>query len=146
MHRWYLLFLLLLVCVTESRGRSKTFQELIRVSGAPPLNLVQLSFMSPLRAIATCLFGIGLPSGLFRQLQVRLPNLADKKPNEPQKREWIVPVPKSKRNGRLQLTKTLLIDFVIITLAAIMVWRNFAVCFQTVVTWRCEYSWLLMCW
>jgi hypothetical protein len=102
--------------------------------------------MSPHRAIATCMFGIGLPSGLFRQLQVRLPSLADKKVNEPQKREWVVPVLKSKRKGRMELAKTVLIDVVIIALAAIMVWRNTVVCFQTVVTWRCEYSWLLVCW
>jgi hypothetical protein len=102
--------------------------------------------MSPHRAVATCLFGIGLPSGLFRQLQVRLPNLADKKINEPEKREWVVPVPKSIRKDRLHLLKTVLIDVVIVSLAAIMLWRNTIVCFQTVVTWRCEYSWLLICW
>ncbi len=102
--------------------------------------------MSPHRAIATCMFGIGLPSGLFRQLQVRLPTLADKKINEPLKREWVVPVPKTQRKGHLLLVKTVLIDVIIVALAAIMVWRNTVVSFQTVVTWRCEYSWLLICW
>jgi hypothetical protein len=102
--------------------------------------------MSPHRAIATCLFGIGLPSGLFRQLQVRLPTLADKKINEPQKREWVVAAPTSKRKGRLNMVKTIFIDVLIVSLAAIMLWRNTVVCFQTMVTWRCEYSWLLICW
>ncbi|KAI9756644.1 MAG: hypothetical protein M1815_003185 [Lichina confinis] len=37
--------------------------------GAGPSELIRLSFMSPIRAIATCLFGVGLPSNLFEHIQ-----------------------------------------------------------------------------
>jgi len=114
--------------------------------GAAPLDLVQLAFVSPLRAFATCVFGAGLPVGLFRQFQAHLPHLADKKPDEPTSREWIIPVPKPNKTGKFRLFKTLMVDVAIVALACVMVWRNVALSLQTVVTWRCEYSWLLLCW
>ncbi|MCJ1249325.1 hypothetical protein MMC30_006548 [Trapelia coarctata] len=119
---------------------------ILALIGAAPLDLVQLAFVSPLRAIATCVFGVGLPVGLFRQFQTHLPHLADKKPDEPTSREWIIPVPKPNKSGAFRLLKTILIDATIVALASVMVWRNVALGLQTVVTWRCEYSWLLLCW
>ncbi|KAL9120449.1 MAG: hypothetical protein Q9187_002996 [Circinaria calcarea] len=116
------------------------------IVGAAPLDLVQLAFISPHRAAATCMFGVGLPSGLFWQLQVHLPHLADKKTSDPRTRQWLIPVRKPSRRGSSQLARTLLIDAAILALASVMLWRNITVGLQTVVTWRCEYSWLLTCW
>lgn len=107
---------------------------------------MQLAFVSPLRALATCVFGVGLPTGLFRQLQTHLPHLADKKPDEPTSRDWIIPVPGRNKTGMFRLAKTIMIDVAIVALAGVMLWRHVALSLQTVVTWRCEYSWLLLCW
>jgi hypothetical protein len=57
--------------------------------GAPPMDLVQMALLSPHRALATCCFSIGLPSGLFRQLKPMLPRLGDKIESEPRVRECI---------------------------------------------------------
>ncbi|MCJ1474034.1 hypothetical protein MMC13_002692 [Lambiella insularis] len=77
---------------------------------------------------------------------MHLPHLADKRVNEPRTRQWIIPVPKSKRNSGWLLAKTLTTYLVILLLAGVMIWRNVAAGQQTVVTWRCEYAWLLICW
>lgn len=90
------------------------------------------------------MFGIGLPSGLFRQLEVRIPHLADKSVSNPRTREWRVPVPKLR--GPLGFAKMLTVDIITVGLAGMMFWRNTVVGGQTIVTWRCEYSWLLLCW
>ncbi|KAL9117363.1 MAG: hypothetical protein Q9187_006101 [Circinaria calcarea] len=119
---------------------------ILAIVGAAPLDLVQLAFISPHRAAATCMFGVGLPSGLFRQLQMHLPHLADKKTSDPRTRQWLIPVRKPNRRGSSQIARTLVIDAAILALAGVMIWRNVAVGLQTVVTWRCEYSWLLICW
>lgn len=114
--------------------------------GASPLELVQLAFISPARAVATCVFAIGLPSGLFRQLQAHLPHLATDNPAQPDNREWRIPIPQSRVTDRTRTIRTIVIDLIMLALAGVMLWRNIVIGLQSMVTWRCEYAWLLACW
>lgn len=113
--------------------------------GAPPLDIIQLALTSPHRALATCLFGVGLPSGLFRQLRAPGPSLSDAN-SVGTVREWRIKVPKSCVLGAKGIAWQVGADVVIGGLAGVMLWRNLVVGFETVVTWRCEYGWLLFCW
>ncbi|KAK0447774.1 hypothetical protein EV421DRAFT_1901137 [Armillaria borealis] len=108
--------------------------------GAGPIELIETFFSSPLRAVAMCVFGIGLPSGLFRQL-----------PPKPVQRvapsrtvTWLIHV--RQRTSLRGVLGRILADLVILTLAGVMLWRTWLVGSITMVTFRCEYSWLLFCW
>ncbi|KAF2164690.1 hypothetical protein M409DRAFT_56501 [Zasmidium cellare ATCC 36951] len=110
---------------------------ILALIGASPLELVRLAFTSPLRAVATCVFAIGLPSaGLFRQLQTHLPHLATDNPDQPEKREWRIPVVRTRVAGRIRTLRTIAIDLVILALAGVMLWRNVVIGLQSMVTWR----------
>ena len=123
---------------------------ILALIGAPPLDLVQLAMLSPHRALATCCFSIGLPSGLFRQLRPLTNGLAEKIAEEPKVREWVFQVPHSVasksragwRNGVVRAA----VDAVIIGLASVMLWYNWKISTQIMITWRCEYGWLLFSW
>ncbi|KAK0491532.1 hypothetical protein IW261DRAFT_1556676 [Armillaria novae-zelandiae] len=108
--------------------------------GASPIELMEVIFSSPLCAVAMCVFGIGLPSGLFRQLH----------PGPVQRISSSRTVTRSihvrQRTTRRGVLGTYLADLVILTLAGVMLWRTWLVGSITMVTFRCEYSWLLFCW
>ncbi|KAI9784561.1 MAG: hypothetical protein M1839_001783 [Geoglossum umbratile] len=119
---------------------------ILALIGAPPLELVQIALLSPHRALATCCFSIGLPSGLFRQLRPLHPQLSHSNPLEPRVREWVVALPSISPKRWKHLLGKLVADFIIITFASIMLWRNWVVNSFTMVPWRCEYTWLLFGW
>ena len=113
--------------------------------------------MSPVRALATCVFAIGLPQSLFRQLGLHQSRLSDVLPREPRVREWRVSVPRSPGasprqkwkwavTSRRRALKAAAVDAAVLALAGVMLWQNVALGRQSMVTWRCEYSWLLLCW
>jgi hypothetical protein len=114
--------------------------------GSPPLELVQLALISPHRALATCCFTIGLPSGLFRQLRPLHTQLSQPNPREPRMREWTIPLPSISERKWHNITVKLCMDILIMSLASIMLWRNWVVSSFTMVSWRCDYSWLLFAW
>jgi hypothetical protein len=95
--------------------------------GASPLELVQLGLTSPLRAAATCLFGVGLPSGLFRQLrtasQVTGGHSEIQETRNPCSRTWQIYIPQGKAT-KTDIVRRILADIVIVGLAAVMVWRK----------------------
>jgi hypothetical protein len=72
---------------------------LLVLIAASPLELVQLALLSPHRALATVCFGIGLPSGLFRQLRDSSTSLTNTKPDDPKTREWGFCLPASEVFG-----------------------------------------------
>lgn len=123
---------------------------ILALIGAPPLDLVQLAILSPHRALATCCFSIGLPSGLFRQLRPLTQGLAEKKEEEPTVREWVFQVPKSSsRKKKARWRKALVrvsVDVTMVGLAAVMLWYNWKINTEIMITWRCEYGWLLFAW
>jgi len=118
--------------------------------GAPPLDLVQMAILSPHRALATCCFSIGLSSGLFRQLKPLLPRLGDKIEHEPKVREWVFQLPTSSsekwQSGWRNTLVRLLIDVLMLGLAALMLWCSWKITTETMVSWRCEYGLLLFLW
>lgn len=118
--------------------------------GAPPMELVQMGLFSPHRALATCCFSIGLPSGLFRQLRPLLPSLGDKLDRKPNMREWIWQLPMASSERWQYSWRNVLIrvmtDVIILGLAGVMLWYTWRINTETMVTWRCEYSVLLFLW
>lgn len=118
--------------------------------GAPPLDLVQMAIVSPHRALATCCFSIGLPSGLFRQLKPLLPRLGDRIDHEPRIREWVLYLPTSSSGkwqyGWRNTLIRLLVDVGMLGLAAVMLWYSWKINGEIMVTWRCEYGLLLFMW
>lgn len=117
--------------------------------GVGPLDIIKLAFVSPLRAVVTCLFGIGLPQGLFRQLSPHQSLQFNTPPPEARVRNWRIPIPsKSPTKGQTQsrILKAIVIDGIFLVLLAIMLWQNITLGLQIVVSWRCEYTWLLICW
>jgi hypothetical protein len=123
---------------------------ILALIAASPLELVQLAFLSPHRALATACFGIGLPSGLFRQLRATDTSLNDSKPNTPQTREWTFHLPSVRatvsRKSWRDAGVTIIIDALILGLCAVSVWYNYRVSSRVMVTWRCEYGWLVFMW
>lgn len=123
---------------------------ILALIAASPLELVQLAFLSPHRALATACFGIGLPAGLFRQLRATNTSLTDSKPNEPQTREWTFHLPTvrttTSRKGWKDPLLTMSIDLLILALSAVAIWFNYRVSSRVMVTWRCEYGWLVFIW
>jgi hypothetical protein len=123
---------------------------ILALIAASPLELVQLAFLSPHRALATACFGIGLPAGLFRQLRATNTSLTDSKPNEPQTREWTFHLPTMRtttsRKGWKDPLLTISIDFLILALSAVAIWFNYRVSSRVMVTWRCEFGWLVFIW
>jgi len=118
--------------------------------GAPPLDLVQMAIVSPHRALATCCFSIGLPSGLFRQLKPLLPRLGDRIEHEAKLREWVFQLPTSSSDKwqygwRNTLIRSF-VDAIILLLAALMLWYSWTVNIKIMITWRCEYGLLLFLW
>jgi len=114
--------------------------------GSSPLELVQLALVSPHRALATCCFGIGIPKGLFRHVQPLYTQFSDANPLKPTEREWVFPLPPAGSKGWHKSLAKIAIDVVIITLASIMLWRNYIINSYTMVPWRCEFSLLLFAW
>ncbi|KAK0190426.1 hypothetical protein F5146DRAFT_1194158 [Armillaria mellea] len=108
--------------------------------GGSPTELMEIFFSSPLRAVAMCVFGIGLPSGLFRQL---LPRPVRRVSSS---RTVIRLIHVRQRTTLRGVLGRILADLVILTLAGVMLWRTWLVGSITMVTFRCEYSWLLFCW
>lgn len=123
---------------------------ILALIAASPLELVQLAFLSPHRALATACFGIGLPSGLFRQLRATSTSLTDSKPNAPRTREWKFRLPAARTATTRQRWKdaglTLFVDVLVLGLSAVAVWFNYRVSSRVMVTWRCEYGWLVFMW
>ncbi|KAF2815757.1 uncharacterized protein BDZ99DRAFT_514403 [Mytilinidion resinicola] len=97
---------------------------ILALIGSPPLELVQLALVSPHRALATCCFTIGLPSGLFRQLRPLHTQLSNPNPREPRVREWTIPLPSLSDKEWHNIIAKIAIDALIMTLASIMLWRN----------------------
>ncbi|KAH9845060.1 hypothetical protein Tdes44962_MAKER06919 [Teratosphaeria destructans] len=114
--------------------------------GTPPLELVQLAIVAPHRAIATVCFGIGLPSSLFRQLKPVTHGLAQRIVEEPLERKWVFQAPGGQEVGWKTVLLRVLVDLVIMGLGAVMLWYNWKINSETMVTWRCEYGWLLFAW
>ncbi|KAF2650985.1 hypothetical protein K491DRAFT_720253 [Lophiostoma macrostomum CBS 122681] len=119
---------------------------ILALIGSAPLELVQLAITSPHRALATCCFTIGLPSGLFRQLRPYSTQLSQSNPRAPRVREWTIPLPTVSERVWKNLFVKIGIDLVVIGLAIVMLWRNWVVNSFTMIPWRCEYSYLLFAW
>ncbi|KAL8957178.1 MAG: hypothetical protein Q9193_005484 [Seirophora villosa] len=111
--------------------------------GSRPIELVELAFLSPHRAIAACCFTIGLPSSLFRQLRPLRLHPLNSNVTELRVRERTVFLPSICRSRSGHLLTKLTVDLVIVTLLGIMLWRNIYVTSFTTVPWRCEYTYLL---
>ncbi|KDQ19491.1 hypothetical protein BOTBODRAFT_28066 [Botryobasidium botryosum FD-172 SS1] len=123
---------------------SSLLPTVLALVGTGPFELVQLFFTSPLRAGATCLFGVGLPSGLFRQLRTYPINATPHSMDNSTMRRWTLFVPRS--TSYIQVVRRIVVDVLIVVLAGVMLWRNWVVCSITMVTFQCEYSWILFCW
>ena len=118
-------------------------------TGAGPLEIVRLALISPSCALATSLFGIGLPSNLFSQLQRHPHSGSSDKVDYPASTQGKIvkfAFPLSVPRRRRTVARRLLLDTLILCLAAVMLWRNWRVGTMIMVTWRCEYRWLLYCW
>ncbi|KAJ7095071.1 hypothetical protein C8R44DRAFT_645039 [Mycena epipterygia] len=124
---------------------------ILALVGAGPIELIQLAFASPIRAVATCMFGVGLPSGLFRQLRTGSTvqpsgGHSDMSATEdPRVRKWQIYIARPLAS-KCDIARRILADSIIVTLAGVMLWRNWAIGSVTMITFRCEYSWLLFCW
>ncbi|KAL8902934.1 MAG: hypothetical protein Q9171_007561, partial [Xanthocarpia ochracea] len=96
--------------------------------------------------LPTILVLIGLPSGLFRQL--RPLSLQHSQPNvlDLRIREWTVFLPSIGRSLWQHRVAKLAVDFAIVALLGVMLWRNLEVVSFTMVPWRCEYTYLLLAW
>jgi hypothetical protein len=123
---------------------------ILALIAASPLELVQLALLSPHRALATVCFGIGLPSGLFRQLRATSTSLTDTKPNDPKTREWRFRLPSktsaTKRPRWRNAGLTVFVDTIVLGLAAVAIWFNYRVSSRVMITWRCEYGFLVFMW
>ncbi|KAI5193563.1 hypothetical protein AUEXF2481DRAFT_75934 [Aureobasidium subglaciale EXF-2481] len=123
---------------------------ILALVAASPLELVQLAFLSPHRALATVCFGIGLPSGLFRQLRATNTSLTDAIPAAPKTRQWSFQLPSSaelkKRKPWRSAVVTFMVDILVLGLAAIALWFNYRVGSRVMITWRCEYGFLIFMW
>jgi len=124
---------------------------ILALIGAGPMEIVQLALLSPHRALVTCCFGIGLPSsGLFRQLRPTGQGFSEQIEEAPRTREWHfklpLPEPNSKRFASRNAVIRISIDIIIVALAAVMLWLNWQVNSRVMITWRCEYGWLLFVW
>ncbi|KAK0243302.1 hypothetical protein EDD85DRAFT_323880 [Armillaria nabsnona] len=108
--------------------------------GASPIELMEIFFSSPFCAVAMCIFGISLPSGLFRQI----PPAPIRRVSSSRMVTRLIHV--RQRTTLRGVLGRILADLVILTLAGIMLWRTWLVGSITMVTFRCEYSWLLFCW
>ncbi|KAI1909912.1 hypothetical protein LOZ12_003907 [Ophidiomyces ophidiicola] len=118
--------------------------------GAPPLELLQTAILSPHRALATCCFTIGLPVTLFRQLRPLDQQLAQLNPLDPRVRKWKFSL-SSLSKGPTKASKKhvlfkIVADMVILILTGIMVWKNISLNSYVMVSWRCEYSFLVIAW
>ena len=123
---------------------------ILTLIGAGPMELVQLALLSPHRALATCCFSIGLPAGLFRQLRPIGQGFSEKIDEAPREREWQFSIPTPEPGTRKFAWRNaiirILIDACILILAGVMLWFNWRINTMTMVTWRCEYGWLLFAW
>ncbi|KAF7969084.1 hypothetical protein HWV62_28328 [Athelia sp. TMB] len=95
------------------------------MSCAGPIELIQLAFASPIRAFATCMFGVGLPSGLFRQLRTGTHSGSSEmqETHDPCTRKWQIYIAKP-HASKLDIARRVLADTVIVGLASVMLWRN----------------------
>ena len=105
--------------------------------------------MSPIRAIATCLFGVGLPSNLFEHIQKK-PQTEEAAPIEypasVHRGVMQFAFPFSYPRRRRTVILRVVLDMLIVALACIMLWRNWKVGRMIMITFRCEYRWLLFFW
>ncbi len=108
---------------------------ILALVGAPPLELVQLAFVSPHRALATCLFGIGLPQGLFRQLRPKMQELSNVDHEHLRERCWNIPVTVPGKSDLKRVISSLAADTLILGLGSMMLWRNWVVGSEVVITW-----------
>ena len=108
---------------------------ILALVGAPPLELVQLAFVSPHRALATCLFGIGLPQGLFRQLRPKMQELSDLNHEHPRERCWTIPAMVLGKSYCKRIASSVAADATILGLGSMMLWRNWVVGNQVIITW-----------
>ncbi|KAH8703447.1 hypothetical protein BGW36DRAFT_369351 [Talaromyces proteolyticus] len=118
-------------------------------SGVRPIEIVKLALACPLRGLVLCVFGIGLPQGLFRQFSPHRLIQPDKQTSDPRVQRWIVPVPTNHSAQGLWWLgpmRTVAIDIVFLALLAVMLWQNVTLGLQIVISWRCDYSFLLICW
>ena len=118
---------------------------ILALIAAPPLELVQLALLSPHRALLTVCFGIGLPSGLFRQLRAAGTSLMDTQPDTSKVRELHLVLP-SKDSRWRGARYTLVVDALILALTIVAIWFNYRVSSRVMITWRCEYGFLVFMW
>ncbi|KAK0461614.1 uncharacterized protein EV420DRAFT_1526236 [Desarmillaria tabescens] len=119
---------------------SAVLPTVLALVGAGPIELVETFISSPLRAVAMCVFGIGLPSGLFRQLSPK----PIQRVSSSHAITWNIRV--RQYTSLRGVLGRIFADLAILTLAGITLWRTWLVDSITMVTFRCEYSWLLFCW
>ncbi|KAK0499547.1 hypothetical protein EDD18DRAFT_855383 [Armillaria luteobubalina] len=125
--------------LSAGAGISALLPTVLALVGASPTELMEVFFSSPLRAVAMCVFGIGLPSGLFRQLPpgpVRCVSSS---------RTVMRLIHVRQRTTRRGIPGRIVADLVILTLAGVTLWWTWLVGSITMATFRCEYSWLLLC-
>jgi hypothetical protein len=112
------------------------------------MEIINLAFASPLQGIVMCVFGIGLPHNLFRQFSST--DHSTQNPNTPTSeelrvRQWTIPVPSPQWQGSNQV-KAVAIDLAFLVLLSVMIWQTVTLNYSSVVSWRCDYSFLLICW
>lgn len=118
------------------------------MAGVSPIEIVKLAFVSPLQGIVMCIFGIGLPNSLFRQFSSTNHPTQDLNmltSEELKVRQWIIPVATPRWQGAIR-GKAFAIDLALLALLSIMLWQTVTLNYSSVVSWRCDYSFLLICW
>lgn len=112
------------------------------------MEIIKLAFASPLQGIVMCVFGIGLPNNLFRQFSstdhptqdLNTPTL-----EELRIRQWTIPVPTPHWQGVFK-GKAFAVDLAFLFLLGVMMWQTVTLNYSSVVSWRCDYPFLLICW
>jgi hypothetical protein len=117
--------------------------------GVSPIEIIQLAFASPLQGLVMCVFGIGLPNNLFRQFSSFTDHSTRHQDapasEELRVRQWTIPVPARQWQGVIK-AKAVFIDLIFLVLLGVMVWQTVSLNYSSVISWRCDYSFLLICW
>lgn len=109
-------------CLAHNLNARLLCSQYLSTLGAGPIELVQLGFASPIRAVATCLFGIGLPSGLFRQLRTSVHGTEMQEHRNPCARQWHIFIPRHTTKG--DIARRVFADMAIVGLSGVMLWRK----------------------
>lgn len=96
-----------------------------------------------------CVFGIGLPNNLFRQFSSSTDHSTRHQDTpaseELRVRQWTIPVPARQWQGVIK-AKAVFIDLIFLALLGVMIWQTVSLNYSSVISWRCDYSFLLICW